>query len=68
MLSDHSIRSFDDLQRLLHRDSVGKLDPPLEPQPLPIRRQTGWYLECGVVRRVGFLEQIGPGQSTQGTH
>lgn len=27
MLSDHSIRSFDDLQRLLHGDSVGKLSP-----------------------------------------
>lgn len=27
MLSDHSIRSFDDLQRLLHGDSVGKLNP-----------------------------------------
>lgn len=26
MLSDHSIRSFDDLQRLLHGDSVGKLN------------------------------------------
>lgn len=27
MLSDHSIRSFDDLQRLLHGASVGKLNP-----------------------------------------
>lgn len=27
MLSDHAIRSFDDLQRLLHGDSVGKLNP-----------------------------------------
>lgn len=27
MLSDHSIRSFDDLQRLLHGDSVGKWKP-----------------------------------------
>lgn len=27
MLSDHSIRSFDDLQRLLHGDSLGKLNP-----------------------------------------
>lgn len=27
MLSDRSIRSFDDLQRLLHADSVGKLNP-----------------------------------------
>lgn len=27
MLSDHSIRSFDDLQRLLHGDSVGKWNP-----------------------------------------
>lgn len=27
MLSDHSIRSFDDLQRLLHGTSVGKLNP-----------------------------------------
>lgn len=33
MLSDRSIRSFDDLQRLLHGDSVGKSDPPPEPQP-----------------------------------
>lgn len=32
MLSDHSIRSFDDLQRLLHRDSVGKLNPRLAPR------------------------------------
>lgn len=27
MLSDHSIRSFDDLQRLLHGDSLGTLNP-----------------------------------------
>lgn len=27
MLSDHSIRSFDDLQRLLHGASVGKWNP-----------------------------------------
>ena len=27
MLSDHSIRSFDDLQRLLHGDSGGELNP-----------------------------------------
>lgn len=33
MLSDRSIRSFDDLQRLLHGDSVGKSHPPPEPQP-----------------------------------
>lgn len=38
MLSDHSIRSFDDLQRLLHGASVGKLNliqcsgPPLSPR------------------------------------
>lgn len=33
MLSDHSIRSFDDLQRLLHGDSVGKLNPHPELWP-----------------------------------
>lgn len=31
MLSEHSIRSFDDLQRLLHGDSVGKSDSELWP-------------------------------------
>lgn len=40
MLSDHSIRSFDDLQRLLHGDSVGKWSPPpprwASPAPLGV--------------------------------
>nr|XP_040137731.1 platelet-derived growth factor subunit B [Ictidomys tridecemlineatus] len=36
MLSDRSIRSFEDLQRLLHSDSVGKSHPPPCPGPWPL--------------------------------
>lgn len=48
MLSDHSIRSFDDLQRLLHGDSVGKLNPRpglwLSTEYLGAR---GWGVDAG---------------------
>lgn len=47
MLSDRSIRSFDDLQRLLHGDSVGKSDPPLEPQPPLVLGKVGVGRQAG---------------------
>lgn len=58
MLSDHSIRSFDDLQRLLHGDSGGELNP--RPMLWPSAESWGAGRASPLPRGAGHLARASP--------